>query len=138
MTCHLRKCRAAIYIAHNGNASAATGIRLTVRARAGGRGGVAKSEFMRGYFCTMPRGGRPRPPPFPCLPAGLLKWLPVTSRNGPQSADGDTGFCLEKNRSVDGDTRTCLESDDGCSLNEAEARNLSPESQQIKQFSTGS
>ena len=53
-------------------------------------------------------------------------WLPVTSRHRPQSADGDKGFCLENNRSVDGDTRACLENDDGCSLNEAETRNLSP------------
>ena len=44
---------------------------------------------------------------------------------------------MENNRSVDGDTRTRLESDDGCGLNEAETRNLFAESQQIKQFGTG-
>ena len=38
MTCHLRKRRAGIYIARNGNASAATGIKLTVRAREGAEG----------------------------------------------------------------------------------------------------
>ena len=50
------------------------------------------------------------------------------------SADGDAELCLENNESVDGDTGTRLENDDGCSLNDAETRNLSPESQQIKQF----
>ena len=83
LTCHLRKCRAGIYIAHNGNASAATGIRLTVRARAGADAeGLRKANLCEVIFARCLEGRLSgvreapsliRPPSLPLPPLAKMR-----------------------------------------------------------------